>query len=108
MRDRSLFIPSRLLGHERPRSAVIVLVLLLTLGMAGALGYQALNAARSHRAAADNVLRDYAVFASWELSQTTRRVLNEVLGVQLTRLASTCASGSALPDVSQWVQTKDG
>ena len=108
MRDLSLFTRSRFLGDRRPRSAVIVLVLLLTLGMAGALGYQALNAARSHRATAENVLRDYATFASWEFSQTAQRVLNDVLGSQLARLGSACTGPGTLPDVRHWVQAKDG
>ena len=108
MRDFTLFSRSRFLGGRRPRAAVIVLVLLLTLVVAGALAYQAQQAARSHRATAENVLRDYATFASWELSQTARRVLNEVLGTQLTRLASTCKAQARVPDLTQWVQQKDG
>ena len=108
MRDVTLFGRSRFLGGRRPRAAVIILVLLLTLVVAGALAYQAQHAARSHRTTAENVLRDYATFASWEFWQSGRRVLNEVLGIQLARLAATCKGQEGVPDVRQWVQQKDG
>lgn len=85
-----------------------MLLLLSTLLVAGALAYQAQQAARSHRAAAENVLRDYATFASWELSRLARRELNDVLGLHLSRLAAGCDGRNALPDVTQWVRGTDG
>ena len=57
---------------RRSRSTVIVVLLVTTLAMAGMLAYEAQHAARSHRATAENVLRDYAKFSAWELSRTTR------------------------------------
>ena len=105
MREVRLFGRTR--GLRPGGSALIVLLLLSTLAVAGALAYQAQHAARSHRATAENVLRDYATFASWELARLARRELNEVLGTQLARLAASC-EGDALPDPKQWVQGKDG
>ena len=65
------------MSGRRSGSAFIVLLLLSTLAVAGALAYQAQQAARSHRATAENVLRDYATFASWEFSRLARRDLND-------------------------------
>lgn len=61
--------------HNRSRSRLIVGLLVLTLGVAGLLAYQALEAARSHRQTAEGVLRDYAALASWELSRQGQQVL---------------------------------
>jgi hypothetical protein len=96
------------MSSRRPRSALIVLLLLSTLAVAGALAYQAQHAARSHRATAENVLRDYATFASWELSRLARRELNGVLGSQLARLAMSCDGRDTLPDLAQLLNAKDG
>lgn len=93
---------------RRPGSRVIVLLLLSTLAVAGALAYQAQQAARSHRAAAENVLRDYATFASWELSRLARRELNDVLGIHLSRIAASCTVDGSPPDVTRWIRTNDG
>lgn len=96
------------MSGQRPGSALIVLLLLATLAVAGALAYQAQYAARSHRATAENVLRDYATFASWELSRLARRELNDVLGVQLARLAMSCHGRDTPPDLTQLLKPKDG
>ena len=96
------------MSSRRPGSALIVLLLLSTLAVAGALAYQAQSAARSHRATAENVLRDYATFASWELSRLARRELNAVLGSQLARLAMSCHGPNTLPDLTQLRSAKDG
>jgi hypothetical protein len=98
----------RLASSRRSRSTPIVVLLLSTLVVAGALAYQAQHAARSHRATAENVLRDYATFASWELSRLARRELNEVSSIHLARLAASCDGRDTLPDVRRWVQGKDG
>jgi signal transduction histidine kinase len=68
------------------RSTLIVVLLVATLAMTAVLAYQALQAARSHRVAAENVLRDYAAFAAWELSRVARRELLDSLNAELTRL----------------------
>jgi signal transduction histidine kinase len=70
----------RMPGPRRSRSTVVVILLVAALGMAAVLAYEAQQAARSHRATAENVLRDYAAFAAFELSRVGRaELLNVVL-----------------------------
>ncbi|HEX2095410.1 MAG TPA: HAMP domain-containing sensor histidine kinase [Longimicrobiaceae bacterium] len=60
-----------------PRSALVVGLLLLTLVLAGVLAYQAQDAARSHREAAESALRDYATFAGSEYAARVKGLLGE-------------------------------
>ena len=53
--------------------------LVLTLVLAGWLGYQAVDAASSHRRAAEAALIDYAGIAAWEFSRTGEDDLDDVL-----------------------------
>ena len=69
--------------QRRSRSTLIVVLLIATLVLATALAYEAHQSARSHRATAESVLRDYAAFATWELSRLSRQQLLTVLGQQL-------------------------
>jgi signal transduction histidine kinase len=55
------------------RLTSVVALLLLTLGVAGALAWQAHRAARSHEAVATRVQQDYVEFASWEFSRAARQ-----------------------------------
>ena len=55
------------------------LLLVATLGLAGWLGYQALDAAASQRPTAEAVLRDYAEISAWEFATIARRDLDDVL-----------------------------
>lgn len=95
-------------GPRRSRSTVIVIILVATLGMTGALAWEALQAARSHRVTAENVLRDYSRFAVWELSRLARTQVMQALNHELSRVerayrverpesvigpSSTCPSG---------------
>jgi hypothetical protein len=107
MRDSTLGAQSRLLRGWHPRSAVIAVVLLVTLAVAAALAYQAQQAVRSHRATAENVLRHYAALASGEFGRRAQRELYEVITNQLTRLASACDGTDRLPSLDQWVRVKD-
>ena len=50
-----------------------------TVGLAGWLGYQALDAAASHRRTAEAVLRDYAEISASELASEARSELDDVL-----------------------------
>jgi signal transduction histidine kinase len=68
------------LAAARAHEPIIVAVLLLTLGLTGALAYQAQSAAHSHRQSAEAALRDYAAFASWGLA----RHLEEAVDASLT------------------------
>jgi hypothetical protein len=92
----------------RSGSALIVLLLAATLAVAGALAYQAQYAVRSHRAAAENVLRDYATFASWEFSRLARRELNDTLNNHLARLIVGCRGHDSPPDLTELLNSKDG
>jgi hypothetical protein len=79
----------------------MAIVLLLTiLGIAAALAYQAQDAARSHRATAENVLRDYAAFAAWEFSRLASRELTDVTGSVLGVAAAGCRD-TAPPDLAR-------
>lgn len=60
---------------HRSRSTLIVILLTATLALTAGLAYEALQAARSHKAAAENVLRDYSAFAAWELTRLGREHL---------------------------------
>jgi signal transduction histidine kinase len=68
---------------RRSRSTLIVLLLVATLAMTGWLAYEAQHAARSHRQTAENVLRDYASFASWELTRVGRQQMLSAVQQQL-------------------------
>ena len=59
-------------GRPRSRSTFIVILLVATLALTGGLAYEAQQAARSHRATAENVLRDYSACAVWELTRLGR------------------------------------
>lgn len=56
-------------SSRKPRGRFLVALLLLTLGLAGVLAYQAQDAARSHRGALEAALHDYAAFATWEYAR---------------------------------------
>ena len=76
-------------GRPRSRSTFIVILLVATLALTGGLAYEAHQAARSHRATAENVLRDYSAFAVWELARLGRDRLLDAMnhGVQAVRTA---------------------
>lgn len=76
-------------AHIRSRSRLIVTLLVTTLAMTALLAYEAQQAARSHRVTAEGVLRDYATFASWELSRHSRQLLLDRMnhGIEAVRSA---------------------
>src|SRR5687768_7593101 len=80
---------------RRSRSTVIVVVLVATLGMAAMLAYEAQHAARSHRETAENVLRDYAGFAAWELNRTSRTQVMTVIQQDLQQVREASRKGGA-------------
>src|SRR5918995_6975497 len=84
--------------YPRSRSTIIVVLLIATLGMTAMLAYEAQQAARSHRATAENVLREYAGFAAWELSRLGRAQLLNAVNNELATVQRTVARGS-LQDV---------
>ena len=76
-------------AHPQSRIALIVSLLVLTLGLAGALAYEAQTAVRQHQRTTRAVLGDYAKLAAEEYS---RRVAMELdyyaFAPSLERLAS--------------------
>lgn len=56
-----------------PRAALVAGLLLLVLVVTAILAYQAQDAARSHRAAAESVLQEYARLAEWEYHWRVRK-----------------------------------
>jgi signal transduction histidine kinase len=79
---------------RKSRSKVIVLLLVATLGMTALLAYEAQQAARSHRATAENVLRDYAAFGAWELSRVGRQQLLSVIQTELQEVHQAVKDGN--------------
>jgi len=65
------------------RPVPLLALLLLTLALSGVLAYQAQRAARSHRAASEGALRDYAAFASWELERRLESAAEHALAPAL-------------------------
>ena len=60
------------LNFRLPRLTLVVSLLVLTLGVAAALAWQAHQAARSHEEAARRVQFDYVAFAGWQLSRAAK------------------------------------
>jgi signal transduction histidine kinase len=80
-------------GPRRSRSTVIVILLVATLAMTAMLAREAQQAARSHRATAENVLREYATFAAWELSRTGRTQVMNAIQQELEEVRTAIARG---------------
>lgn len=66
-------------GTHRSRSAFVAGLLVVTLGLAAVLAYQAQDSARSHRAAAESALQDFAAFAGGEFGHRVEKTLDERL-----------------------------
>ena len=73
-------------------SRFLILLLGLTLGLAGLLGVEALRATRSHRVTAERALRDYATVAAWELLTATDEQLQRAAGSALGAVAGSPAA----------------
>ena len=68
--------PRKMHFRRSSGSSLLVTFLLVTLGLSLWLGYQALDAARSHRRTAEAVMSDYAGMAAWEYARFTRESLD--------------------------------
>lgn len=86
-------IPSR--GPRR--SPFLVVILLVTLALAGTLTHQALDAAASHRASVERALRDYASIAAWDYSLYLRENLFAVLTAAFRPLEKAVVGGPSAP-----------
>src|SRR5918911_1076807 len=64
---------------ERSRVTLTVVPLVAALLLAGVLLFQALDAARSHRATAERALHDYASFAAWQFGRHARTNLQTAI-----------------------------
>ena len=84
---------------RRPRGALLVLFLVLSLVLAAGLAYQAVDAARSHRETAESVLRDYARVAAWEFSRRAEGALSSAIwpAFQPLREMRAPTPGAAIP-----------
>src|ERR671913_288401 len=78
---------------RRSRSTVIVAMLVATLGLSATLAWEALQAARSHRATAENVLRDYSKVAAWELARLGRQQLLNAMNNGLSEVQGAIGRG---------------
>ena len=65
------------LTNRLPRLTLVVSLLVLTLGVAAALAWQAHQAARSHEEAARRVQFDYVAFAGWQLARSAKVELSQ-------------------------------
>lgn len=72
---------TQITARRRPKSVLLVALLAFALVLTGILGWQALDAERSHRAAAERALKDYARFAAWQLNQ---QAAQEMLGAMIS------------------------
>ncbi len=66
---------------RRSRSTLLVSLLVFALLLTGVLAYQAIDAERTHQAAARRALNDYASFAAWQLHQQAGQ---EILGAMIS------------------------
>jgi signal transduction histidine kinase len=66
-------------ASTRSGARPLVVILLLTLGLAGFLTYEAWDAARRHRSSAEQTLREYAAFAAWEFNASLKENLNSTV-----------------------------
>ncbi len=73
-------------------SRFLILLLGLTLGLAGLLGVEAVRATRSHRVTAERALRDYATVAAWELLTATDEQLQRAASAALGPVAGSPAA----------------
>lgn len=78
---------------RRSRSAVIVAMLVATLVITAGLAWEAQQAARSHRATAENVLRDYSKIAAWEFARLGKQQLMNAMNTELGQVQAAIRSG---------------
>jgi signal transduction histidine kinase len=75
-------------------------MLLLALGLAGALAYEAQDAARSHRATAEGALRDYARVSAFLVMRLSRQGMSSAAGMHLYPFEQVAVHGSEpLPSI---------
>ena len=75
----------------RSSSRFLVVLLGLTLALAGLLAFEAQRATRSHQVTADRALRDYATVAAWEFVSASEEQLDRSLAAALGPVTGTPA-----------------
>jgi signal transduction histidine kinase len=91
-------------------SRSLVLLLSLTVVLAGLLAYEAQRATRSHRITAERALRDYATVAARELATATSEALDGLLGPALNPVVGSPAASpyDPLPPASSIAAAGEG
>ena len=89
------------------RSTAVIVFLLLAVVLVAILTYQALDAARSHRVTAENVLRDYAEAAAHEFAQRISREFEFYGFYPVFRVLSRLDAGNPLQPVPTLDQLAD-
>jgi signal transduction histidine kinase len=79
------------------RARLLVLLLLMTAGLASVLTYEAYDAARSHRATTERVLTDYATFAAWRVLEAGKAELYAMTARALAPVMTADVSGARAP-----------
>jgi len=88
--------PSRL--RRLAEQGVVPIALVLLPVLVAVLVFNARAAERSHRATAENALRDYASFAAWQFSRQARQLLSSLLTMSAAPVRDIAASlGDSLP-----------
>lgn len=93
---------------RRSRGRLLTVFLGLSLALAAGLAYQAVDAARSHRATAESVLRDYARVAAWEFSRRAQGGLSAAAWAPFAplRQLNPPAPGARLPSAAALVRAR--
>jgi len=89
------------------RSALVGVLLILTLGLAVVMAYQALDATRSHERMAKGALQEHAYSAAWQLTSAIRRDLYGVLlgpGLEAAARVGVAYSGVPLKDFRSFLK----
>jgi signal transduction histidine kinase len=90
-------------------SRYLMVLLGLTLAIAGLLAYEAQRATRSHRVTAERALRDYATVAAWEFVSASEERLDRVLGGAFGPITGSAAASpyDSLPPPASLAATSD-
>jgi signal transduction histidine kinase len=91
-------------------SRSLVLLLSLTVALAGLLAYEAQSATRSHRVTAERALRDYATVAARELATASAEALEGIVGPALNPVVGSLAASpyDPLPPASAIAAAAEG
>lgn len=90
------------------RSAMVVTLLVLTLGLAGVMAYQAFDATRSHQRIAKAAVHEHAMSAAWQLTSAIQRDLYGVFlgpGLEAAAKAGGAYPGAPLKDFPAFEKT---